>query len=214
MTSQSLLVELLVEELPPKSLKKLCDAFAEVLVANLKSQGLVANDVVVTAYATPRRLAVHVTNVADQAADRQVSQKLMPVAVGLDANGQPTPALLKKLFSLGVNASAVPGLKRKNDGKVDVLFVDTVVKGMDLTSCLTYALGDTLGDLPIAKEMTYQLTDGWSSVNFVRPAHGLVVMHGTEVLDVVHVLGLKAGNQTHGHRFEAKIDPVVIKDAD
>ncbi|HEY4698068.1 MAG TPA: glycine--tRNA ligase subunit beta [Gallionella sp.] len=213
MTSQSLLVELFVEELPPKSLKKLGDAFAEVLVANLKSQGLVANDVVVTAYATPRRLAVHVTNVADQAADRQVSQKLMPVAVGLDANGQPTPALLKRLFSLGVNASAVPDLKRKNDGKVDVLFVDTVVKGMDLTSCLTYALGDTLGDLPIAKVMTYQLADGWSSVDFVRPAHGLVALHGADIVPI-NVLGLKAGRETQGHRFEAKVDPVIIKDAD
>src|SRR3990170_884389 len=213
MTSQSLLVELFVEELPPKSLKKLGDAFAEVLVANLKSQGLVANDVVVTAYATPRRLAVHVTNVADQAADRQVSQKLMPVAVGLDAKGQPTPALLKKLFSLGVNASAVPDLKRKNDGKVDVLFVDTIVKGMGLTSCLTYALGDTLGDLPIAKVMTYQLADGWSSVDFVRPAHGLVALHGADIVPI-NVLGLKAGRETQGHRFEAKVDPVIIKDAD
>src|SRR3989338_92063 len=107
MTSQSLLVELFVEELPPKSLKKLGDAFAEVLVANLKSQGLVANDVVVTAYATPRRLAVHVTNVADQAADRQGSQKLMPVAVGLDANGQPTPALDRKSTRLNSSHSSI-----------------------------------------------------------------------------------------------------------
>ena len=197
MKKQNLLVELFVEELPPKSLKKLGDCFAEVLVANLKSQGLVANDVEVTAYATPRRLAVHVTNVADQAADRQVSQKLMPVAVGLDADGQPTPALLKKLFSLGLNASAVPNLKRNNDGKTDVLFVDDVEKGMDLTSCLTFALRDTLSNLPIAKVMTYQLADGWDTVNFVRPAHGLVVLHGGKALKAVHMLGLEAGNQTH-----------------
>ncbi|MFZ2541479.1 MAG: glycine--tRNA ligase subunit beta [Gallionella sp.] len=213
MTGKNLLVELFVEELPPKSLKILGDSFAEVLVANLKSQGLAANDVVVTAYATPRRLAVHVTNVAAQAADRQVSKKLMPVAVGLDANGQPTPALLKKLASIGADASMVPSLKRESDGKADMLVLNRNEKGMDLTSCLTFALGDTLGDLPIAKVMTYQLADNWSSVNFVRPVRGLVVMHGTEVLKYVRVLGLEADNQTHGHRFEAKIDPVIIKDA-
>src|SRR3989304_2366887 len=101
MTSRNLLVELFVEELPPKSLKKLGDSFAEVLSSSLKAQGLAASDVAVTAYASPRRLAVHVTEVAAQAADKSVSQKLMPVAVGLDANGQPTPALLKKVSSLG-----------------------------------------------------------------------------------------------------------------
>lgn len=212
--TKNLLVELLVEELPPKSLKKLGDAFAGVLVAKLKSRGLVATDVVATAYATPRRLAVLVSSVADKVADRQVSQKLMPVTVGLDAIGEPTPALLKKLYSLGLNASAVPDLKRKNDGKVEALFVDTVIKGEGLAYCLTNALGDTLGDLPIAKEMTYQLSDNWSCVNFVRPARGLVVFHGSDVLKTVRILGLEAGNQTHGHRFAAKVDPIVIKDAD
>jgi len=213
MTTQNLLVELLVEELPPKSLKKLGEAFAEVLVAKLKLQGLVANDAVVTAYATPRRLAVHVTNVADQAADKQVSQKLMPVTIGLDANGQPTSALLKKLFGLGVNASAVPNLTRKNDGKVDVLFIDTVVKGMDLTSLLGFALGDTLGNLPIAKEMSYQLADGWSSVNFVRPAHSLIALHGADIVPI-SVLGLTAGRETQGHRFEAASATLAIRNAD
>ena len=112
MTSKNLLVELLVEELPPKSLKKLGEAFAEVLASNLKLQGLVTGAGVVTAYATPRRLAVHIADVALQAADKPVSQKLMPVAVGLDASGQATPALLKKLTALGADASVVAKLKR------------------------------------------------------------------------------------------------------
>jgi len=95
MTAQNLLVELLVEELPPKALSKLGQAFASVLVEQLQAQGLCAASVAHTAFASPRRLAVHVGPVLAKAADRQVQQKLMPVSVGLDAEGQPTPALLK-----------------------------------------------------------------------------------------------------------------------
>ncbi len=96
MTTQNLLVELFVEELPPKALKKLGDAFANTLAASLQSQGLVQGNAVVTPFATPRRLAAHITGVATQAADNAVSQKLMPITVGLDAAGNATPALLKK----------------------------------------------------------------------------------------------------------------------
>ena len=209
-----LLVELLVEELPPKSLKKLGNSFAELISASLKAQGLTASDTKVTAFATPRRLAVHVADVAAQAADRPVSQKLMPVAVGLDANGQATPALLKKLFSLGINASAVPNLKRKNDGKIDVLFVDTIVKGMSLTLCLQNALRETFDKLPIPKMMAYQLKDGWSTVNFVRPAHGLVALYGSEIVREAGLLGQNAGRITHGHRFEAVSETLEIREAD
>ena len=93
----NLLVELFVEELPPKALKKLGESFANVLADSLKAQGLAAADAAVTPYASPRRLAVHVTGVAEKAADQPVQHKLMPVAVGLNAEGQATPALLKKL---------------------------------------------------------------------------------------------------------------------
>lgn len=213
MSTGNLLVELLVEELPPKSLKKLGDSFAEVLAASLKVQGLAAADAVVIAYASPRRLAVHVTNVAAQAADKSVSQKLMPAAVGLDANGQATPALLKKLSNLGVDASVVPQLKRAMDGKAEALFYDSVAQGAMLTEGLQKALDEAIAKLPIPKVMTYQLADGWSSVNFVRPAHGLIALHGTEILPI-SVLGLNAGRETQGHRFEASVNPVVLKDAD
>ena len=213
MATKNLLVELFVEELPPKLLQKLGDSFAVVLAASLKMQGLAADEVVVTAYASPRRLAVHVTGVAEQAADKPVSQKLMPVAVGLDANGQATPALLKKLASFGADASLVSSLKRAMDGKAEALFFDSVVKGATLAEGLQKALDETLAKLPIAKVMTYQLADGWSSVNFVRPAHGLVALHGAETVPV-SVLGLTAGRETHGHRFEASVAKVVLKDAD
>ncbi len=213
MTTKNLLLELFVEELPPKALKKLGDAFVGVLFEQLKAQGLTAADSALSSFASPRRLAAHVTAVAAQAADKAVSQKLMPVAVGLDASGNATPALLKKLQALGADASAVAGLKRAPDGKAEALFYDSTVKGATLVEGLQKALLEAIAKLPIPKVMTYQLADGWSDVKFVRPAHGLVALHGSEVV-AVEALGLKAGNSTHGHRFEAAVDPVILKDAD
>ena len=218
MTTQNLLVELFVEELPPKALKKLGDAFAGVLFDQLKAQGLAGDGSVLTAYASPRRLAAHVSAVAAQAADKAVSQKLMPVSVGFDAQGQPTPALLKKLQALGADASVVAGLKRAPDGKAEALFYDSTVKGATLADGLQKALSEALAKLPIPKVMSYQLEagcalPGWTSVSFVRPAHGLVALHGATVVPV-QVLGLVAGNHTQGHRFEAAVSPVVLKDAD
>ncbi|TXH88943.1 MAG: glycine--tRNA ligase subunit beta [Rhodoferax sp.] len=218
MTTKNLLVELFVEELPPKALKRLGEAFATVLADALKAQGLAGADAVVTPFASPRRLAVHVTAVAAQAADKAVSQKLMPVAVGLDAAGNATPALLKKLQALGGDASAVASLKRAPDGKAEALFFESTVKGATLLEGLQKALGDSIAKLPIPKVMSYQLESGcelpgWSSVSFVRPAHGLVALHGAEVVPV-QALGLQAANSTQGHRFEAAVSPVVLQDAD
>ena len=218
MSQQNLLVELFVEELPPKALKKLGEAFAGVLVEQLKAQGLAAADSVTTAFASPRRLAAHITHVAAKAADRAVQQKLMPVSVGLDAAGNVTPALLKKLAALGADASAVAGLKRAPDGKAEALFYDSVVNGATLDTGLQKALEESLAKLPIPKVMTYQLeTDcelpGWSSVHFVRPAHGVVALHGSSVVPL-KVLGLKSGNTTLGHRFEAAKPVVTIEHAD
>ena len=225
MSTNTLLLELFVEELPPKSLKKLGEAFASLLAEGLKSQGLVAADAVVTAFASPRRLAVQVGGVAAKAADRAQQTKLMPVAVALDAAGQPTPALLKKLAALGVNvgadASAVPQLKRAPDGKSEALFLDSLVPGATLAEGLQKALADAITRLPIPKVMQYQLESGdgadfqpgWTSVNFVRPAHGLVALHGDQVVPV-SALGLKAGRTTSGHRFEAAVPVVVIRHAE
>ncbi len=218
MSAQNLLVELFVEELPPKALKKLGDAFAQVLGQKLVAQGLAPQDAVVTPFASPRRLAALITGVLAKAADRAVSQKLMPVAVGLDASGQPTPALLKRLGALGADASAVAGLRRAPDGKAEALFFDSVAPGVDLAAGLQAALDEALAQLPIPKVMTYQLESGcelpgWTSVQFVRPAHGLVALHGSKVVPV-KALGLQAGNSTHGHRFEARIDPVVLPSAE
>ena len=222
MTTQNLLVELFVEELPPKALQKLGDAFANVLFDQLKAQGLVGPDSGVTAFASPRRLAVHVSHVWLKAEDKAVQQKLMPVSVGLNAEGQATPALLKKLQALGADlsdpAAAVAALKRAPDGKAEALFYDSLVTGATLDTGLQKALDEAIAKLPIPKVMSYQLeTDcelpGWSSVHFVRPAHGLVALHGTTVVPV-KALGLTAGCTTQGHRFEALVSPVVVPHAD
>jgi glycyl-tRNA synthetase beta chain len=210
---KSLLVELFVEELPPKSLRGLGDAFAGSLAAGLKSQGLVTERSAVTAFATPRRLAVHIGAVLPQAPDRAVTHKLMPVTVALDAQGAPTPALLKKLAALGADAGVVPQLERKLDGKAEALFWSTTVRGAMLAAGLQAALDEALAKLPIPKVMSYQLEDGWSSAQFVRPAHGLVALHGADVVAVT-ALGLRSGRHTQGHRFEAQVNPVVLQDAD
>jgi glycyl-tRNA synthetase beta chain len=213
MSAKNLLVELFVEELPPKALKKLGEVFAHTLAQSLTSSGLANSSATVTAYASPRRLAAHVTDVAAVAADKPVAQKLMPVTVGLDASGNATPALLKKLAALGADATVVPALRRENDGKAEVLFYDSLAKGATLAEGLQKALETALAALPIPKVMTYQLQDGWSSVNFVRPAHGLLALHGADIVPLA-ILGLKAGRNTHGHRFEATVDPVIIATAD
>ena len=208
-----LLVELFVEELPPKALKKLGHAFSGVLLEQLQAQGLAPGDAHLTSFASPRRLAAHITSVASQAADKAVSQKLMPVTVALDAAGQPTPALLKKLQALGADASAFPGLKRAPDGKAEALFYESTQRGATLAEGLQKALSEAIAKLPIPKVMTYQLADGWTDVKFVRPAHSLVALHGDQIVPV-EALGLHAGRTTQGHRFEAAQAVVTIANAD
>ena len=242
MTSKNLLVELFVEELPPKALKKLGEAFASTLADSLKAQGLAGGDSVVSNFASPRRLAAHVTAVLAQAADKQLVQKVMPVSIGLDLNQQPSEALVKRWVALGESLThlqqlvsavretatqqihdaliAMPEqeLLRALDGKVEALFIRKTEHGSTLAVGLQKALEESIAKLPIPKVMSYQLESGcelpgWTSVSFVRPAHGLVALHGADVVQV-EVLGLKSGNTTQGHRFEAAVSPVVIKDAD
>jgi glycyl-tRNA synthetase beta chain len=224
MTTKNLLVELFVEELPPKALKKLGYSFAVELAASLGEQRLMgsapnASDIeIVQEFASPRRLAVLIQGVLPVALDILEDKKLLPASVGFDANGKPTQALIKKLQSLGADESVIPQLKRKSDGKAEVLFYESTAKGATLAEGLQKALGAAIAKLPIPKVMSYQLESGcelpgWSSVSFVRPAHGLVALHGSEVVPVT-ALGLQAGNSTQGHRFEAAKSPVVITDAD
>ncbi len=220
-STKSLLVELFAEELPPKALKKLGESFAQTLAASLRAQGLTSDHSVVTAYATPRRLAAHVSAVKAVAADTEVTEKLMPSSVALK-DGLPTEALLKRLDKMGRRhlADAWPHaaegpdrLYVQGEGKAESVFLRRLAKGIALQVGLQNALDETLAALPIPKLMSYQLADGWTSVKFVRPAHGLVALHGAEVVPIA-ALGLEAGRATQGHRFEAQMEPVNLQDAD
>jgi glycyl-tRNA synthetase beta chain len=213
MTRKSLLVELLVEELPPKSLRRLGEAFGRLLADGLRARGLCAADGAATTFATPRRLALHLPNVADRAADQQVRVKLVPVAVGLDAAGNPTPVLQKKLAAVGAAGASPSSLHRAVDGKAETLFLDKIEPGVPLAAGLQQALDDAIARLPIPKVMTWQQADGWTNVKFVRPAHRLVALHGADVVPV-QALGLVAGRTTVGHRFEAAKPTIELRDAD
>jgi len=154
MRTQNLLVELFTEELPPKALKKLGEAFAAALVESLVAQGLAETNAAVANFASPRRLGAHVANVLARAADKPVSNKLMPVSVGLDAAGQPTPALVKRLAALGLETSAAASLRREGEGKNEALFHDSVAPGATLAEGLQKALEAAMAKLPIPKVMS------------------------------------------------------------
>jgi glycyl-tRNA synthetase beta chain len=221
MPRASLLIELQTEELPPKALKSLSEAFAAGIEAGLYSRQFLSPESRVTAYGAPRRLAVHITHVAARSADQPFRQKLMPLAVARDAARNWTQAFLKKLEGLGrAHLAQVPvgdsagqdSLVVENDGKADAVFLHGVTAGQALHVALQVTLEETVKGLPIPKVMSYQLADGHTTVQFVRPAHRLVAMRGHEVVPV-QALGLTAGTHTFGHRFMCKGE-VVIRSAD
>jgi glycyl-tRNA synthetase beta chain len=210
MTTKNLLVELFVEELPPKVLKKLGYQFAIGLNAVLANLHLTPLENDIEWFASPRRLAVLIKGILAEAPVMEHATKLMPISVGLDADGQATPALLRKLSNLGLDTTVVPHLWPAPDKN---LYYKRDEKGATLAEGLQKALEETLAKLPIPKVMTYQLANGWDSVQFVRPAHRLVALHGAEVVPI-SVLGLQAGRTTQGHRFEASSATLEIRDAD
>lgn len=207
----SLLVELQTEELPPKALKKLSEAFGIGIRDELAKGRFLTGKSAVKVFGTPRRLGVHITDVLDRSPEEPFRQKLVPVKVGLDDKGQATPALVKKLQNLGL-AVEVSELKRETDGKTEQLVYEGVRPGKTLTDGVQAALEYACTHLPIPKVMHYQLSDGATTVEFVRPAKHLVVLYGDEVLNV-RLLGLEAGRETSGHRFHCQA-PVTIGQAD
>jgi len=207
-----LLVELLTEELPPKALQKLGQAFAEGVRATLHKHGLLADGCAAEPYATPRRLAVRLSAVLAQAPDQAYAEKLMPVKVGLAADGSASPALVKKLAAKGLAHLDLASLDRESDGKQEYLVARGTAPGLALAEGLQEALQAAIDGLPIPKVMRYQLADGVTSVKFVRPAHGLVALHGADVVPV-QALGLTAGRRTLGHRFMSA-GPLDLAEAD
>jgi glycyl-tRNA synthetase beta chain len=209
---QTLLVELFTEELPPKVLRKLGDAFANAIFDGLAKAGVVDANASRQMFASPRRLAISITNVAAVGADQAFVEKLMPVAVGLDKDGKATPALIKKLAAKSLAHIDVATLARESDGKAEQLVYRGTAPGQTLHAALQVALDEAIRTLPMPKVMSYQLADGNTTVHFVRPAHGLVALHGTNIVDVA-ALGLRAGRTTHGHRFQGAAD-IVLAHAD
>jgi len=217
--SSNLLVELVTEELPPKALKRLGDAFAGAVFDGLKGDGVLDATSRFKAFATPRRLAVYISAVLAKTRDRPVEQKLMPVGIARKSDGGWSDALRRKLASLGrerladVPANSKVGaesLTIKPDGKAESVFLRSIAPGQTIERVLSDAIEEAIAKLPIPKVMNYQLADGATTVKFIRPAHALVALHGNKVLDV-SVLGLAAGRITHGHRFQGAKNIALVR---
>ncbi|GAB4118989.1 MAG: glycine--tRNA ligase subunit beta [Sideroxydans sp.] len=202
---QTLLIELLTEELPPKVLEKLSATFANEVFAALKEQGLLGDDSACTPYCTPRRLAVSITAVEAQQADRIIERKGPAVAAGLDAEGKPTKALEGFMRSANVTLAQ---LQRAGEGKAECFIARIEQKGKALEDYLSAIIVQALKKLPVPKLMRW----GDSEHQFVRPVHGLTVLHGSRVVPA-EVLGLSSGNVTSGHRFLCS-ERVTIAHAD
>ena len=203
--SASLLIEVFTEELPPKSLRRLGDAFSEGIFASLKAANLTTESSVAVGFATPRRLAVQVSNVLGQAQDYPVREKLLPTSIAYDAEGKATAPLLKKLAALGFSDVDLSTLEKSGEGKNEALYLNVIAKGASLEKTAQTGLEQTLNKLPIAKMMHYQVQQKngeLSDVQFARPAHRILALHGDKALNI-HGLGIDAGNQTEGHRFLA-----------
>ena len=197
----TLLVELLTEELPPRALARLGDAFAEGIAQRLGARDLIEGELSFERYATPRRLAVTIKNVRDVAPEKHVREKVLPVSVALDKDGQPTAPLAKKLAALGFPDFPVNNLERASDGKAEAFFLRYTAPGATLAEGLQAALDETLtvSKLPIPKAMTYQRPDG-TNIQFVRPAQRLTALHGEQIVPVT-ALGIDSDDTTLGHRF-------------
>jgi glycyl-tRNA synthetase beta chain len=211
-----LAVEIVTEELPPKALKALGETFATTLTEELRRRDVVTDESVATGYATPRRLAVAISGVRAKAPDSEAVDKLMPAKVAL-ADGKPTQALSKKLASLGrVDLAERLGaqgdedaLYVASDGKADYVYLRRRVEGASLADALQAALDTALARLPIPKLMRYPAPGRYyNDVEFVRPAHRLVALHGADVVPVA-ALGLVADRISAGHRFLARNDLAI-----
>ena len=199
MSNATLLVELLTEELPPKALPRLGETFAMKIREGLGARDLLLANEGMRWFASPRRLAVTIPAVATRAPAREVTEKLMPVAVALDADGRPTPALLKKMQAKGIPESAVASFERRVDGKAEALFYTSAVDGATLAGVLETVVQEAIKALPIPKVMRW----GDGDATFVRPVHLLTMLHGGEVVPG-RVLDLDSGRLTRGHRFMSR----------
>ncbi len=200
--AEDFLVEIGTEELPPKALRSLMNAFGEGLTAAVDASGLSRGEVSV--YASPRRLSVYFSNLQRRQEDRSVDQKGPPIKIAFDDDGNPTPAAKAFAGKCGV---AVADLGRNKTDKGEWLSFSAVERGLTTTELLPAMIEQALAMLPIPRRMRW----GANETEFVRPVHWIVMLHGN---DTIHgsVMGIDAGDESRGHRFHSS-GPVKIPTA-
>ena len=189
--TKTLLIEIGTEELPPKALLRLSKAFAKEIETGLASAEF--DCAICTAYATPRRLAVSIANVAPVQADRHEQRRGPAISAAFDDDGKPSKAALGFARSCGVD---VGELGRIKNAQGEWLAFERQVKGRSIAAVLPQIIGAALAALPIPKRMRW----GAGEVEFVRPVHWIVVLYGDELV-ACEILGLNSGKATPGHRF-------------
>jgi len=197
------LVEIGTEELPPKALRPLMEAFGENLETAIDDARLSHGDV--HAYASPRRLTVLVEKLAQQQDDREVEQKGPPVKVAFDGDDNPTPAATAFATKCGV---AVADLERTQTEKGEWLIFRSVERGKRAAELLPEMIERALAALPIPRRMRW----GAGDAEFVRPVHWVVLLHGENTIDA-SVMNIPAGRESRGHRFHSH-GPVTIDTPD
>jgi len=194
MSQDDLLIELGSEELPPKALSKLSQAFTSGIVDGLRKAGFEINDV--ESFATPRRLAVLINNISASQPDRKVERKGPSLKAAFDSDGKATKAVIGFARSCGVEVADLQ--QQKTDKGIWLVFKNTE-KGHQLADLIEDIINQSISRLPIPKRMRW----GSHATEFVRPVHWLVLMHGQNIIPAT-ILGLKSSGETFGHRFHSR----------
>ncbi len=196
------LIELGTEELPPKALLNLSQAFSEAVYNALSEAGLKPGQL--QSFATPRRLAMLLRDVPLQQQDQSIEKRGPALQAAFDGDGNPTKAALGFARSCGVE---VADLQHKETDKGTWLYYELMQKGRSLQALLPGIVSQALAGLPIPKRMRW----GDRADEFVRPVHWLVMMLDDQVIEA-NILGTASGNQTSGHRFHAP-QPLTVGNA-
>ena len=200
MNRHDFLVEIGAEEMPPKSLAALGEAFRDGIVAGLDAAGL--SHGATQAWYTPRRLAVGVQMLLDRQPEQRIERRGPPVTAAFDASGQPTRAATAFADACGVK---VEELTRITEAKGEFLFCRTTRAGEPASKLLPGIVLAALDRLPIARRMRW----GAGEAEFVRPVHWVVLLHGDEVVPC-EILGIQSGRMTRGHRFHTR-KPIALR---
>lgn len=191
--TKPLLIELGTEELPPKSLKNLAKAFSQHILSGLFDAGLIADNTASQLFASPRRLAILVDEVADRQADRTIERRGPAVSAAFDKDGNPSQAASGFARSCKVE---VETLERMTTDKGEWLVFRSEQAGLPTQQLVPEIVDTALRKLPIPKRMRWADMDA----EFVRPVHWLLILHGSEVIDTT-LMTVASGRQTGGHRF-------------